>query len=386
MTTRRETLLMAAAAAMPAAPVRAAPAPVAPYKAACVQMRVLHTHRPGGAFIPEALEKNLARMIAMIGRGANEVDARLYVFSEFCLQLQDGPLRASDWVTGAISIPGPETDRIAAAAQAARAYVAFNAVETIAAFPGRYFLSGVIVGPTGEIVLNYRKLYDLSNKTRPTDMLKAWLDRFGPRSLFPTVDTPIGVLATTVGADLIWPEMGRSLVFNGAEVICNLLASPMKAPSVPERKPGAPDADDPMVSVMMRRVRAYENMAYVATCNLGPSGRDETAPPQAMQPTEIVDYRGHLMAASQDASEGFITATLDIEALRAARTAPGSLNPLAQLQASVHAPGYDAATFARINRFTKTPIDTGREHDALQREDIADLVRRGVLKAPAKSN
>lgn len=385
MTTRRETLFMAgAAAASPAAPALAAPAPVQPYTAACAQMRVLFTNRPGGAFIPEALEKNLARMTAMIRRGAAELDARLYVFSEFCLQLQDGPLRASDWLSAAIQIPGPETDRIAAAAQAARAYVAFNAVEVIPAFPGRYFLSGVIISPSGEIVLNYRKLYDLSNKTRPTDLLKAWLDKFGPKSLFPVVDTPIGVLATTVGADLIWPEMGRSLVFNGAEVFCNLLASPMKAPSVPERKPGAPDTDDPIVSVMMRRVRAYENMAYVVTCNLGPSGRDETTPLQAMQPSEIVDYRGHLMAASRDAAEGFITATLDIEALRAARTTPGSLNPLAQLQASVHAPGYDAATFARINRFTRTPIDTGREHDALQRADIADLVRRRVLKAPAK--
>lgn len=377
--------MAAAAASLPLTTAAAAPpAPVAPYKASLVQARVLPTFAADGAFLPEAMAANVDRVAGLVDRGAGEVGARLYVFSEFCLQLQRGPLTAKDWVAAAIQIPGPQTDRIGRAAQRAGAYVSINPVEAIPGFPGRHFLSGVIIGPSGDIVVNYRKLYDLSNKTRPSDILPAWLDRFGAKSLFPVADTPIGRLGATVALDVAWPEMTRSLVFNGAEVVVNPTASPLVTPSFAAlRAPGAPDEGDPLVPTMVRRVRAYENMIYLLSCNLGPVGADEKAPLAKMQPSEIIDYRGNALAASPDSAERFITATLDIEALRTARCTPGPLNPLAQLQASVHAPGYEAATFARTSRYTDRPIQQGSEHEPLQRRDIDDLIRRGVLKAPA---
>ncbi len=383
--TRRTALLMTAAAAAAPLTAAAAPAPaIAPYKAALVQARVLPTFARDGAFLPEALAANVRRVAGLVDRGAAEVGARLYVFSEFCLQLQQGPLTARDWMAAAIQVPGPQTDLIARAAQRAGAYVAINPVEAIPGFPGRYFLSAVIIGPSGDVVVNYRKLYDLSNKTRPSDILPAWLARFGAESLFPVADTPIGRLGATVALDVAWPEMTRSLMFKGAEVVVNPTASPLVTPSFAAlRKPGSPDAHDPLVPTMVRRVRAYENMIYLLSCNLGPVGADETAPLTRMQPSEIIDYRGNLLAASADSAEGFITATLDIEAQRAARCTPGPLNPLAQLQASLHAPGYRGATFARTGRFADRPIERGEEHEALQKRDIDDLIRRGVLKAPA---
>lgn len=359
-------------------------APVAPYTAACVQTRIHQTHALDGTFIPEALRANVRRVVDAIDRGAGEVGARLFIFSEFCFQLQTGVLTAQQWETGAIRLDGPEIAAVAAAAQRARAYVMVNPVERIDAFPGRYFLSGVLIGPNGDVLLNYRKLYDLSNKTRPTDILNSWIDKFGPGSLFPVADTPIGRLACTVGTDVVWPEMIRSLVFNGAELIGNLFGSPLRAPSfISERGPDAPDQNDLTLPTMARRVRAYENMAYMLSTNMGPTGSDEKAPLKPMQPTEIVDFRGNLLARSRDAAECFVIAKIDIEALRKARTTVGPANTLAQLQVELHRPGYDKAHFATLDQFANRPLITGDEHVRTEAADIEALVRRGVFQAPA---
>lgn len=378
--TRREAMIATAATAAVTASVPGAQAaqPIAPYTAACVHTRVIPTITEAGADA-EALKANIDTTVAAIEKGAGEIDARLYVFSEFNLQFAARAASVQAWVDGAISIPGPETDRIGKAAQAARCYVAINPVEKIAAFPGRYFLSGVVIGPSGDVLVNYRKLYDLSNKTRPTDILDQWLAKFGPQSLFPVADTDIGRIGAAVALDVNWPEMIRSLVFNGAEIIVNSTASPMNARgyTLPET-PGSVD-----IRTMVRRVRAFENLVYMLTTNLGPTGRDRNAPLSQMLPSEIVDYRGRALATAKDSAEGYLTATIDIEALRKARSATEPLNSLAQLQAEVHRRGYDAAHFARMNAFAKKPIKNAEEHQPLFRGDIDALIRRGVLKTPA---
>lgn len=396
MTTRRETMFMPLAAAAALSPWSSAQAHrsakvtpsahrgIKPYRAASVQTASLPTFTRDGQFIPEAMRANIERVCTAIRRGADEVGARLYVFSEFCLQRQVSALTAEQWLAGAIRVPGPEIDAIAKAAQQAKAYVAFNPIEAIPAFPGRYFLSGVLIGPTGNVELNYRKLYDLTNKTRPTDLLERWLERFGPDSLFPVADTEIGRVAVTVGSDLAWPEMARSLVFRGAEVITNCYGSPSRAPGfVPSREAGAPDLHDPLVPVMARRMRAYENLAYVLTTNLGPDTVDTTAPLADMQPSELIDYTGNLLAVSRDNSEQYVTATLDVEALRRARCKPGPQNLLVQLQTSLHGPDYASANLARPNPFGVKLLVDGSEHGAAQLAEVQDLIRRGILASPA---
>jgi len=383
-TTRRNALHAAAAlpaAVLPAARAEETGAPrtataaaggrkIEPYRASCVQTRVRPTFDSGGTFRREALEANLARVVHFIGRGADEVGAKLYSFSEFCLQAAETPVGVKDWIAASLRVPGPETDRIAAAAQKAKAYVGFNTAEVIPQFPGRYFLSGVIIGPTGDVVLNYRKLYDLTTKTRPSDVWTAWLDTMGPGSVFPVADTEIGRLASIVALDVNWPEMARGFVFNGAEVLLNPTASPRPA--------GAPTPD---IRTQIRRVRAYENMAYVLLSNLGPVGADETAPPPRV-PSEIVDYLGRPLAAAADGGEGFITAILDIDALRTARVTPGSQNWLAELQIGVHRPGYDQARFFPLDALAAAPLQSAKDYEPIKARVIEDLLARGIIKAP----
>jgi len=174
---------------------------VQPYPAACVQSGVVPTFDASGNFLPDALNKNVEDMCGLIRRGADEHGARLMSFPEFGLQIPSAPITAAQWWPGTLRANGPEIERIGKAAQDANAYVAFNPIEGIDRFPGRYFLAGMIVGPSGDVILNYRKLTGLTSKTRPGDILSAWLDHFGEDSLFPVADTPVGRLACVVAGD-----------------------------------------------------------------------------------------------------------------------------------------------------------------------------------------
>jgi deaminated glutathione amidase len=342
---------------------------IEPYKASCVQTRVIPTFDKTGKFRADALKANLDRVVHFIERGADEVGAKLYSFSEFCLQAAEGGPGVKDWIKASLRVPGKETDRIAKAAQKAKAYVGFNTTEIIPQFPDRYFLSGVIVGPTGDVVLNYRKLYDLTTKSRPSDVWTEWLDKMGPESVFPVADTEIGRLASIIALDVNWPEMARNFVFNGAEVLLNPTASP--APT---------GVQPPDIRTQIRRVRAYENMAYVLLSNLGPVGESETAP--ARIPSEIVDYTGKALATAADGAEGFVTATIDIDALRRARTTPNAQNWLAELQVPVHKLGYDEAKFFPVDALAKTPLQSAKDYDPIKARVIEDMLARGIIKAP----
>ncbi|MEQ9445411.1 MAG: nitrilase-related carbon-nitrogen hydrolase [Rhodospirillaceae bacterium] len=341
------------------------------YRAACVQTVATPAFDSNGKFRPDGLQTNVDRVAAWIARGADEVGAKLYSFSEFCLQPAPAGASVEEWIKASIEANGPEIEQLGRAAQKANAFVAINAAERIAAFPGRYFLSGMIISPSGDLIVNYRKLNDPTVKTRPGDILPAWLDVFGEDSLFPVADTEIGVLASMVALDVKQPEVMRGFALKGAEVIVNPTASPE-----------FPGAVRPSVSTMTRRVRASENMAYVLLSNLGPVGEDETAEVSPRQPSEIIDFRGELMAAAETGGEGFITATIDIDALRQARTGLGSQNTLGALQVPVHRLTYNAAEFAPVGAFMDQPIQNASEHDDLLRETIKSLVDRGVLKAP----
>jgi len=344
---------------------------IEPYKASCVQTRVIPTFDKSGKFRADALKANIDRVVHFIDRGADEVDAKLYSFSEFCLQAAESPTTAKDWLQASLRVPGKETERISKAAQKSKSYVAFNTTEIVPQFPDRYFLSGVIIGPTGDVVLNYRKLYDLTTKTRPSDVWTEWLDKMGPDSVFPVADTEIGRLASVVALDVNWPEMARSFVFNGAEVLLNPTASPLP-----------PGAASPDIRTQIRRVRAYENMAYVLLSNLGPVGPDDGGPPAPRVPSEIVDYLGKPLATAADGGEGFITAMIDIDALRKARVTPSAQNWLAELQVPVHKLAYDNARFFPVDALAQTPLQSAKDYDPIKARVIEDLLARGIIKAP----
>jgi len=275
---------------------------------------------------------------------------------------------------GTITADGPEIERIGKAAQDANAFIAFNGIERIDAFPGRYFLSGMIVSPSGDLVLNYRKLTSLTNKTRPGDVLSEWLDHFGEESLYPVADTEIGRLACVIAADMYVPEVMRGMVLRGgAEVILNATAS--------AALPADNNFDIPIVTTMVRRARAYENLAFVLLSNLGPYGNNPQPPHPRKQPSQIIDFKGNMLAASQTGGEEIVSATLDIDAQRKARTSLGSGNLLAALQTPIYRQTYEA-DFAPVDALVDDPIQETPEHNAVLKQTISQLVDRGLLIPP----
>jgi hypothetical protein len=170
------------------------------------------------------------------------------------------------------------------------------------------------------------------------------------------------------------PELMRGMILNGAEVISN----PTASGTLPEGH----NFEVPVVTTMARRVRAYENMAYVLLSNLGPIGSDPRPPFSRRQPSEIIDFTGNRLAATQTGGEEFAVASIDIDALRRKRTSLGGLNTLASMQVPLFRSNYENAEFAPVDTHLDAPMVSTKEHDDVMRQAISDLVDRGILVAP----
>ena len=285
-----------------------------PYVLATCKPQTLSVFDDAGRVLPERVEHNIADYCTRIRRAADEHGARLIAFPQFGLS-GHAMVGNDQWVAAALDFDGPEIERIARAARDADAYVVLQAAERHAAFPNSYFLSSALLTPAGNVGMVYRKHYTLSLRTSPIDVHDAFVATFGRDAFFPVLDTPIGCIGLTIGAEVHWPEVTHSLALNGAEIIVNPIASPVSLDYL--ERAGAEH---------VRGVRAFENMTYLAVANMA-------AP--AAPPSKIYDYAGASIGSEADG--GFTLATIDLAALRAARGAPAA-NLLAEIQPDIHAP------------------------------------------------
>lgn len=332
--------------------------------AAAVQLSIVPVYDTSGGFVPEARAANLARLCGHV----ENLRANLVVFPEFSLQGFSTGATLQGQIDAAIDVPGLETDRISAAAQQAGSYVSFCTYERIAQFPGRFFNSNVVVGPTGDVELVYRKLYAMTTKTRPGDVLTQWLDAFGRESLFPTLATKFGRLGSLVAGDMMWPETARCLALKGAEIIVNPLAAGES------RTKGTGGAD------WVRPVRAFENQVFVVAANFGPLLGSRIGATRA--PSEIIDYQGNFLARSDTAEETIICADLDIAALRRYRMTQKK-NLLAQFQPHLHRLEYDDADLFPADGWAQNPIADNEENWALERRVAKKMIARGIITPPS---
>jgi len=211
----------------------------------------------------------------------------------------------------------------------------------------------------------------MTGKTRPGDVHDEYLRRYGPQSLFPVLRTPYGNLGCLVCYDINFPEVTRCLALNGAEVFLHISSEGRSAYHLPD---GGWE--------LARRVRAYENIAYLAMSNCGPTIDGEGPPDGSHGHSQVIDYTGKVMNMAESAGETQISAEIDIEALRRRRVRP-SLNFLAELSPRLHAPAYAAADLWPTNRWLETPGTGVAENRAVEAEVIAGMIHRGVLTAPS---
>ena len=347
------------------------------YVAACVQP-VVHMCKTR-----KDIKKNLDRCTELIDYAAGyywEWPCRLIAFPEYFLQgvttPGKGEKKRSQFMDVAIEIPSEETRVLGEKAKEYGLYVAGGGiVEELPDFPGYWFNAGIIIGPTGEVILKYHKWHIpayLGLGTSPQDVLDRYRKLYGGdlKSLFPVVDTDIGKLGIYICYDGWTPEVARALAFNGGEVLIHSTATPSN--------------DIERVTdtwTLSNRARAQENMVYVLAPDWGKVQYKYYPENFCPGRSQIIDYHGRVIAESPYPGESVIGAMIDIEALRRRRTMVTD-NYWPDLRTEVFKEIYESPIYP-ANLFMEHPPESLSQKMEGEIEGFRRLYERGTYTRPS---
>lgn len=286
----------------------------------------------------------------------------------------------------AIEIPGPETEALGRKAKQLGVYVAANAyVVRDADFPDRYFNKSFIIAPTGEVIYQRTKLQvepfepEAVATCVPHDVYDRWIEVKGDgdpmRALYPVADTELGRIGMIICMEGGYPEVGRGLAMNGAEVLLRQVYH------------------EPYVAngwwEVQNRGFAINNNAYVVAVNLGAQSFTFGGPLYDIGggKSQIVDYRGQIMVSREfAAADTFVNACVDIEALRKYRQQNGFGRWLKDMRMEQFAPIYRRAIYPKNQYLHAAPeVGWGEREVAVLNRNIDELTRDGVLAAPDRA-
>ncbi|OYU16152.1 MAG: nitrilase [Alphaproteobacteria bacterium PA4] len=251
---------------------------------------------------------------------------RLVVLPEYLFTSYPGRIGIAEFADkAAIAEGGPEYEALGAAAMALGLFIAGNAYETDAHFPGLYFQTSFIVAPSGAVVLRYRRLNSMYAVT-PHDVWSRYLDIYGEAGVFPVADTDIGRLAAIASEEILYPEIARAHALRGAELFVHC-SSEIGSPNLTHKQ-------------LARRARAFENLAYVVSANT--AGIAGTAMPLASADgnSALIDWKGNVLAESNSGETFTAFGDVDIDAVRRARRKPGMTNYLSRQRLELFAGTY----------------------------------------------
>lgn len=254
---------------------------------------------------------------------------KLVVLPEYLFTSYPGRISIPDfasrvgWAEG-----GPEYEALGTVAQNLGMFIAGNAYETDEAFPDFYFQTSFIVAPSGDVVLRYRRLISMFAPS-PHDVWDAYLDKYGLKGVFPVAKTEIGNLAAIASEEILYPEIARALALRGAEIFCHSSS-----------EVGSPLATNKDIA---KQARAFENLAYVVSANT--AGISGTAMPlsSAEGNSQVVDWKGRVVAQSGDGETFTAFSTIDLGSLREGRRTLAMTNYLARQRPALWAEAYAAA-------------------------------------------
>jgi predicted amidohydrolase len=280
----------------------------------------------------------------------------------------------------ALELPGPETELLGEKARELGAFIAGNAyVVRDDDFPDRYFNYGFIIDPSGQLVYKRAKLQvepfepEVVASCMPHDVFDKWVEVKGGgdamQAFYPVADTEIGRIGMIICMEGGYPEIGRGLALNGAELLLRQVYH------------------DPYVSngwwELQNRSFAMNNNAYVVAPNLGPQSFGFDAPTYDIGggKSMIVDYRGQIMIQREySASDTFVSECLDIEALRRYRGQNGFGRWFKDMRMEQFAPIYERPIYPKNQYLDEPPTEGwGERESGVLAENIARLRERGVL-------
>lgn len=339
---------------------------VRPWRATCIQMRSERACQASDETAArQVIQRNVDRLVGLIERAcASPERPDLVVFPEFAMQGPPLHMGVADWIARAgSSIPGPLTEPLQAVARRERIFIAGNLFEAPPEWPGRYFNSSFLIDPSGEVILNYRRV---NTAAFPSvhDFMTDYLAATPQELVFPVVETELGRLALIPCGEINVPEVARVMMMQGAEVILHPTNS---------KRTDAQEA--------AKLARVAENMTYLVSANVaGPIGfsPDNTIPGGR---SHIIDHLGRTLAFQEDAEESIgVSAIIDIEALRRdRRTDTGLANPLLRARYEMYVPYYSEARFYPPDHFRSAPMTQTAETKAAVAIARLNMERAGIL-------
>jgi predicted amidohydrolase len=352
---------------------------IKPYVAACVQPKVFVTENRGD------IKRNLERHLELIDYTAGmfwEFPCKLITFPEYFMHgvttTGKGEKKRKNFMDVAVEIPGEETEILGRKAKEYGLYIAGGGiVERMRDWPDRWFNTGVVIGPEGDVILKYHKWHVpawIGLGTSPHDVFDEYKRRYGEdlKTLFPVVETPIGKLGIFICYDGRTPEVARALTFNGAEVLVHSTASFDALGGI----------SGPLDSwTFTNRARGYENMIYIVAPNWGEV--DYKYYPRTFTPGKslIVDYNGTIISQADYPGEAVIGALIDIESLRNRRSQI-YFNLWADLRAEPFKKIYENPIYPP-NRFIERPPESLSDKMEGEMESFKLLYERGIFTKPS---
>ncbi len=310
-----------------------------------------------------------------------DIPVRLIIIPEGALQGFNDEILDVDHAefahTCAIDIPGPETDQIGDLARENDAFVMAQSKARHEDWPDLFFNVGFIVDPHGEVILKHYKISSLlpcERSVSPHDLFDWWVEKYGRTldAFWPVADTEIGRLGIMMAMEGNYPENGRGLAMNGAEVVYRAsMPAPMTQNDVFE---------------ISNRARALENNMYVVAPNLGTIHlypEDETPIDAGGGNSMIVDYKGAIVGKQPYAAGStFVTGVINIEALRHHRANALVSNWMKDVRSELAQIIYEQPLYPKNFYLDRQPP----KHDAYKTEmiepNIARMHERGIWKKP----
>ena len=280
--------------------------------------------------------------------------------------------------TCCIDIPGPETDEVGKLARQWGVYIMAQAKARHPDWKNRFFNVGFIVDPDGKIILKHYKisaLLPVERSVSPHDIYDWWIAKYGRnlQAFWPVVDTKIGRLGIMMAMEGNYPENGRGLAMNGAEVVYRA--------SMP-----APFTENDIFEIS-NRARALENNMYIVAPNIGSYHLDADHPVgidagggQSM----IVDYRGQLVGKQRDTNGStFVAGVIYIEALRHHRESAQVTNWMKDVRSELAQIIYEKPIYPK-NRYLKKipPKHADYKRDVIDKQ-VALMQKRKIWKKPS---
>ena len=295
----------------------------------------------------------------------NAMPPRLVVLPEYFMTGFPMGESIETWQTKAcVEMDGAEYEALGALAQGQQIYLSGNLYELDPHFPALYFQTSFLIGPSGDVLLRYRRLISMFAPT-PHDVLDAYLDRYGAEGLFPVADTEIGRIACVASEEILYPEIARAHALRGAEILCHSSSEVGSPQDTPKN--------------IAKRARAYENMAYVVSANSAGIGDIPFPEHSTDGHSQVVDFKGGVLGEAGPGESMCGNGEIDLAALRRTRKKCGMTNLLARQRLELFRDVYGGAPIYPANNLSDVAAPERAHFQRTLQETIDKLSERGII-------